>query len=322
MPDPIGRACLFPQLAQSAVTAVDVCIIRPESQVNTCWLIYCINSAQIRLDIRRKACGTTRSRISRSSLEKLFLAVPPAAEQEKIADILGEWDSAIFETEKLISLKKNLKKALCQQLLTSKYRFKEFKGQKWKTVTLKEFLVPQIRAVVKPLKSFLALGIRSHGKGTFQKPNFEPQKIALEELYQVKTDDLIVNITFAWEGAIAIVNECDDDALVSHRFPTYVFDRQKVVPEYFRHVILQKRFVYELGLVSPGGAGRNRVLSKKDFLKIKVDIPTVEEQQKIASVLNAADKEIELLNKKLESLKQQKKGLMQKLLTGKIRVKV
>ena len=215
-----------------------------------------------------------------------------------------------------------MKKALCQQLLAGKKRFKEFRKQPWNSIELKTILVLQIRAVVKPSKSFLALGIRSHGKGTFQKPNFDPQKIALEELYKVKTNDLIVNITFAWEGAIAIVNEYDDDALVSHRFPTYVFDKQKGIPEYFRHVILQKRFVYELGLVSPGGAGRNRVLSKKDFLKIKVDIPMVEEQKKIASVLNAADKEIELLSNKLEALKNQKKGLIQKLLTGKIRVNV
>jgi len=63
-------------------------------------------------------------------------------------------------------------------------------------------------------------------------------------------------------------------------------------------------------------------MSKTDFLNIVVSIPSVDEQKKIAVVLNGIDKEIELLGKKLEYLKTQKKGLMQKLLTGKIRVKV
>jgi len=77
-----------------------------------------------------------------------------------------------------------------------------------------------------------------------------------------------------------------------------------------------------LDLISPGGAGRNRVLSKKDFLKLEVKIPSVEEQTAIAQVLQAADKEIQVLKTKAEKLREQKKGLMQVLLTGKKRLKV
>jgi type I restriction enzyme, S subunit len=80
--------------------------------------------------------------------------------------------------------------------------------------------------------------------------------------------------------------------------------------------------VHELGLVSPGGAGRNRVLSKGDFLRIKVELPSLEEQQRIAGVLETCDREIELLEKQLAALREQKRGLMQKLLTGEVRVKV
>jgi len=77
-----------------------------------------------------------------------------------------------------------------------------------------------------------------------------------------------------------------------------------------------------MGLASPGGAGRNRVLSKNAFLQIPIELPSFEEQQRIAAVLNACDREIELLQKQLAVLKEQKRGLMQKLLTGQIRVKV
>ena len=73
-------------------------------------------------------------------------------------------------------------------------------------------------------------------------------------------------------------------------------------------------------MISPGGAGRNRVMSKKDFLKLEVKIPSVEEQQAIAEVLDAANLELKLYEEKLRLLQEQKKGLLQQLLTGKTRV--
>jgi type I restriction enzyme S subunit len=206
-------------------------------------------------------------------------------------------------------------------LLSGKIRFPGFTDE-WKQVKLGTFLHPKFRKVVKPDGAYLRLGIRSHGKGTFTSVVDDPETIALTHLFQVRKDDLIVNITFAWEGAIALVGPDGDGALVSHRFPTYVFDTSKMLPEYFKHLMVTDRFFYELDLISPGGAGRNRVMNKGDFLKITVTIPGVEEQKKIAGVLGAMDEQIALLIRYLEKLKEQKKGLMQKLLTGEIRVKV
>jgi type I restriction enzyme S subunit len=249
------------------------------------------------------------------------LLLPSLKEQNKITSILSTWDKAIEKTTTLINSKAELKKALMQQLLTGKLRFKEFVKIKFYKIELGKFLIPTPRSVPRPNAAYTALGIRSHGKGTFLKAVENPETVMMDTIYEVKKDDLIVNITFAWEGAIAIVRKSDEGALVSHRFPTYTFNREIAISEYFRHVIQTKRFVYELGLVSPGGAGRNRVMSKTDFLNIFVSIPSIAEQQKIAAVLNGIDKEIDLLKKQLECLKTQKKGMMQKLLTGEIRVK-
>ena len=74
--------------------------------------------------------------------------------------------------------------------------------------------------------------------------------------------------------------------------------------------------------ISPGGAGRNRVLSKKDLLKLKIEVPTLEEQRQIAKILNTANNELKQFQQKLSILKTQKKGLMQQLLTGKVRIKL
>ena len=105
----------------------------------------------------------------------------------------------------------------------------------------------------------------------------------------------------------------DTGALVSHRFPTYQFDQNAVLPEFFRYPILDQQFIYNLGVISPGGAGRNRVLNKSDFLKIELALPEVAEQQKIADCLGSLDDLVAAEGHKLEALRQHKQGLMQQL---------
>ena len=86
MPDPLGRACLFPGDARKAVTVVDICIIRPGSQgPHPTWLMCCINTTRFRSLIAREATGTTRSRISRGNLSRLPIIAPPLALQRKFA---------------------------------------------------------------------------------------------------------------------------------------------------------------------------------------------------------------------------------------------
>jgi type I restriction enzyme S subunit len=91
MPDPLGRACIFPGDSKRAVTVVDVCIIRPDSNtVYTPWLMHCINSPQSRNQIDEYTTGTTRQRVSRGNLTKIKVALPPLDEQRRIAAILDQ----------------------------------------------------------------------------------------------------------------------------------------------------------------------------------------------------------------------------------------
>ena len=193
-------------------------------------------------------------------------------------------------------------------------RFPEFQDtQGWSLRPLGEVLNPILREREKPTVPYTGLGIRSHGRGTFRKELEQPEKTKMERLYEVYSNDLIVSITFAWEGAIAIVQPEDTGALVSHRFPTYQFDQNAVLPEFFRYPILDQQFIYNLGVISPGGAGRNRVLNKSDFLKIKLALPEVDEQKKIADCLGSLDDLVAAEGRKLEALRQHKQGLMQQL---------
>jgi len=263
--------------------------------------------------------GSNYPAINSSDVRRLKIPYPLLFERTKIGTILRTWDTAISQMQQLIVQLQQRNKGLTKQLLNGKIRLKGFES-KWKSIPLSNCLEYTPRMVPKPSTSFFALGIRSHGKGIFHKNDFEPEDLAMDTLFEVKENDLIVNITFAWELAIAIVGKDDSGGLVSHRFPTYTFKQENADVEFFRYLIVQKSFKYLLDLISPGGAGRNRVMSKKDFLKLEVTISNIKEQKAISAILNNATAELKLYQKEVAALQQQKKGLIQKLLTGKIRV--
>lgn len=185
---------------------------------------------------------------------------------------------------------------------------------------LTDVVDPILRPVSRPNEPYDAVSIRSHGKGTFTRRVDNPELVEMETLFEVRAGDIVVNITFAWEGAIALVPPEHDGHLVSHRFPTFVPNPEKVNPRFLRHALRTARFTHLLGLVSPGGAGRNRVLNKRDFLNLEVPTPSLERQAKVAAALDLAELHIQRSTKFHASLLRQKRGLMQKLLTGEWRV--
>lgn len=256
--------------------------------------------------------GATINSINSSDFYEFQFPFPPKEERSKIADALALWDAAIKNAERLIALRAKQRAWILSQVAL----FSNRKGK------LGDFLVQVNRPVPRPATSYWALGIRSHGKGTFQRFVEDPTTVDMEELYEVKRDDLIINITFAWEGAIASVNLEDERCLVSHRFPTYEVNRNLADPRFVKYIVNRKSFFSQLALISPGGAGRNRVLNKKDFLKLAVPLPPLGEQKRLATILETLDQFIEKQTAQLTAIKNQKRGLMQKLLTGKWRPKL
>lgn len=312
----IGKNALITEEADGMAFGAFMAIYR--SNFNN--YLYQIFNTDIYYREIHKNLGATINSINGSDLKEFKIPIPPLAEQQKIASILSTWDMAIDNCKAIIDNLRERNNGLTQQLLSGKTRTKGFE-EKWKVKVMSECLNFTPRPILKPTENYLALGLRSHGKGIFHKNDFDPASIAMETMYEVKENDLIINITFAWEHAVAIVSKKDEGGLVSHRFPTYTFNSHNAIPEYFRHFILQKYFKFLLELISPGGAGRNRVMSKTDFLKLEIKIPDVEEQKAIANILDKATQELKQYEQKLQTLQLQKKGLMQQLLTGKVRVK-
>lgn len=302
---------------------VSLTLFKNKTKNNFTYINHFINSSGFKLELNKRIIHVAfPKKINLGEIGLCKVVIPPLPEQTAIANLLSTWDKAIQTTNALIEQKQNRKKWLMQMLLTGKKRLKGFEKTKWKIQPLENFVKPIVREVNKPNIPYLGIGLRSHGKGTFLKQNELPEKNSMDKFYIVRKDDLIVNITFAWEQAIAIVKPEDDGALASHRFPTYTFINDKGYSDFFRFYILQQRMKYMLTLISPGGAGRNRVMSKSDFITLEFLLPEFEEQKAIAEVLQSSDKELHVLKNKLKLLKEQKKGLMQILLTGKKRLKV
>ncbi|MFB2768321.1 restriction endonuclease subunit S [Pelatocladus sp. BLCC-F211] len=128
-----------------------------------------------RVDLKKFSDKTGVPGINRNDVHKIKVLLAPIEEQRKIAEILGTWDSAIALTEKLITAQQKRKKALMQSLLS-------LPGTPTK---LKKCLELVIREVSKPTEPYMAVGIRSHGKGTFQRWIENPDNVAIysKDLY-------------------------------------------------------------------------------------------------------------------------------------------
>ena len=141
--------------------------------------------------------------ISSKQINDFSILFPALPEQQKIATFLTAVDDKIQQLTKKKTLLEQYKKGVMQKIFKQEIRFKDEDGKEfteWKDKRLADFLIPTLREIDKPKKKYLAIGLRSHCKGTFQKPNSEPGKIAMDKLFVVKENDLVVNITFAWEN--------------------------------------------------------------------------------------------------------------------------
>lgn len=174
----------------------------------------------------------------------------------------------------------------------------------------------EIPVNVEPDKEYVQIGIRSHGKGLFYKEPVLGKALGNKQVFWIQPNCFILNVVFAWEQAITKTTENEIGMIGSHRFPMYRPKNDLVDINYLIYYFLTKRGTDILEAASPGGAGRNRTLGQERFLKSKITLPTLPEQQKIAAILSTQDKVIELKEKLLAQKQQQKKYLMQQLLTG------
>ena len=158
----------------------------------------------------------------------------------------------------------------------------------WEQRKLGEMADRYKELVPTPRNGYVRMGVRSHAKGTFLTEVEPGQQIEEQELSKVKAGNLVVNIVFAWEHAVAITSVDDAKALVSHRFPQFSF-HDDMEPGFFRYAILDEAFRWHLWLASPSGAGRNKTLNVGTMLEYEFSAPKKAEQAKIAAFFDRLD---------------------------------
>lgn len=285
-------------------------------------------------DILKQSYGGAQPNIGNNDIKKIKLLLPPLCEQEKIAEILGTWDLAIEKLTALIEQKKLLKKGLMQRLLTGKQRLPGF-SEPWKKVKSGEcfsFLKTSSYSRAETTDCGEVHYIHYGDIHTKYPLHIFPKDINIyistkqaSKSDCLKTGDLILlDASEDYEGTtkcVELLNISDDEKVVSGLHTLALRDSTQNFINGFRAYITSIPFVKNNFWKQVTGIKVYGV-SKDNLKKIKIPIPSLSEQKAIADILSKADEEIDLLTAKLSALKSQKKGLMQKLLTGQIRVKV
>ncbi|MDM8564933.1 restriction endonuclease subunit S [Candidatus Halobeggiatoa sp. HSG11] len=248
------------------------------------------------------------------------LTIPSLPEQTKIANFLTVVDKKISQLKQKKALLKEYKKGMMQKIFSQKIRFKDENGEdfaEWKLYPVKKILNKYSNPVkVEPDKHYSQIGIRSHGKGIFYKEPVSGLSLGNKRVFWIKENRLILNIVFAWERAISKTTKNEIGMIASHRFPMYEPAIGLLNLDFILYLFLTPRGKLYLELASPGGAGRNKTLGQAQFEKLKISLPPIEEQTKIANFLTKLDEKINTVDSQIKKTELWKKGLLQRMFCG------
>ena len=285
--------------------------------------VYAFQSFDFRNQVIKLGQGAVRANIGQKDLAKVNFLIPPIEEQKKIAEILSTWDKAIEAVEKLVANSQQQKKALMQQLLTGKKRLLDDNGVKFKG-EWEELQIKEIGTVVTgstPPKNDsdnyngnISWATAEDFKGKY----VSNTKLKLTELGAKKARILP-------KGAVLVtcIASIGKNAIADEVMGTNQQINAVIVNESNSNEFLYYQIEFNVKkLISLAGITAVPIVNKSSFEKIKLSMPSLKEQEKIAQALTLADREIDLYQQQLDKFKLEKKALMQQLLTGQKRVKV
>jgi type I restriction enzyme S subunit len=275
--------------------------------------------------LHRIADTSTIPQINNKHIIPYFFLLPPISEQKAIAHILGLMDSAINTNNQLITKKELQKKWLMQNLLTGKKRFKRFEKEKWEDTSLGDLFERVIR---KNIEQNINIVTISAQRGFVRQTDFFNKSIASEivdNYFLVEKGEFCYNKSYSngypWGATKRLKNF--DKAVVTTLYICFSLkNSQKNSGDFFEYFFEANLLDKGLTKIAHEGGRAHGLLNvtPSDFFSLRISIPAFEEQAVVAQVLQTSDKEIQLLKSKTEKLREQKKWLMQVLLTGKKRL--
>ena len=309
-------------------------VIKNNEQVTAQYLFHIFNVPNVRKQISTASGGTKVKHSSPEKIKNVLWRFPPFGEQSNIVKILNQWDCSIGLIDRLIVEKQLRRKGFMQQLLTGKRRLPGFRkiqqirSTKWGDFPA-DWGYPRIAEIAKHVSiknkkgdSFPVLSCTKH-QGLIESLEYFGKQIFSKDLSTYK---VVRRGQFAYatnhleEGSIGYQN-LHDRALIS---PMYtVFEADNNIDDRFLFLLLKTELYRHIFQVNTSASvDRRGSLRWPEFSRLHVPLPSLDEQRAIVNVIEVADRELELLQTKAKALREQRKGLMQQLLTGKKRLKV
>ena len=277
------------------------------------YLFYTFLSNRFKLFLQQLTAGSTIVHLYQKDFEKYAIAYPKLKEQEKIADFLSSVDKKISITEEKLDLFKDYKKGVMQKIFKQELRFKDSEGNdypEWEEKEVGELLV---ESKILPEKQELEkrITVKLNLKGIEKRKITPEEKEGATTNYLRKEGQFIYGKQNFHKGAFGIIPKELDGYQSSSDIPSFDFIRNLIIGKYFYYYFSQKNVYENLENISTG-TGSKRI-QPKVFFNVKLDIPCLEEQQKIANFLSSIDDKIDNLIAELENLKEFKKGLLQQM---------
>ncbi len=326
----IGRSAVATHAVIGGNVNQHVCIIRTNDQeLHHYYLNLFLLSKKGQNLIDSYQAGGNRQGLNFEHIRSFKIPLPGFPEQTAIANVLSAWDKAIQTTTAIITQKQNRKKWLMQQLLTGKKRLTAFakaladkkgvKGNIWPKKVLGEFLEKHNE---KTTDNNQYPVLTSSRNGIFLQKDYYTRDVASEDntgynvvprgyfTYRHMSDDLIFKFN---------INDIVDRGIVSTLYPVFSV---KNINKHFLSYKLNEGWEFKNHALQQKQGGSRTYMYFSALEELSIYLPSIDEQNAITNVFQTADKEIQALQSKLDKLKEQKKGLMQVLLTGKKRLKI
>lgn len=315
---PMGAIKLLEKYEKGIVSNLYICFVnKPNIHFSKQFFKFYFDAGRLNSEIYKIAQEGARNHgllnMSTNDFFNTNIIIPTnIKEQEKIAEILSAWDDGIETLEKLIEQKEVLKNSLAQKYFQRKnnlFQLKQHKlGELFKNRKETNCCNLELLSVCE------GLGIVPRSQLN-AKDNSNEDK---SKYLKVCVGDLAYNTMRMWQGRCGVSSY---EGIVSPAY-TVCIPKDNIDVDYMYYLFKTPHMIHDFWRYSQGIVDDTLNLKFNNFEVIKVWIPDKETQTKIAKLLKSYDEEIQILNSKLEKLKEQKKGLMQKLLTGQIRVKV
>ncbi|MFC5849254.1 restriction endonuclease subunit S [Deinococcus petrolearius] len=275
--------------------------------------------------IRGLSNGGGQHNLNNGIVRELEILLPPLPEQRKIAAILSTWDDSLSTLTRLIAAKRQQKRALAEQLLTGQRRLNGFEGE-WETLRFGDVFIRITRRNIEGNEHALTI---SGTHGLIDQREFFNKRVAASDLsgyYLIRRGEFAYNKSYSAGydfGAIKRLN-LYSSGVVSTLYICFALNRADADSNFYEQFFEANLLNEGISGIAQEGARNHGLLnvSVKDFFELDLPFPPPPEQRAIAAVLSTLDDEISALDRLQASVQEQKRGLMDALLTGRVRVNV